>query len=233
MLPRTTVVQGVLVRLCPVGCKCKILCVQWWLGRLARWAASFQYKPRQIRDHLWILVTFAKRRCPFIGSVQDFMPFECPFNVRRRAHNGSPKLSKIKVPRFVCVAGTWYYAHLQNLQPMKQQHRNSEDAGKAEPAGPPSPACWHDMVILLSGHGIFNPKNRELLFRSRVCATLLGRTFTMILYFAGMIVEGSWPWLIQICWNNSRVKIERKTHLHQLGHQTIQQFHRFNGRASK
>ena len=82
-----------------------------------------------------------------MGSVQDFMPCECPFNVQRKAHNGSPKLSKIKVPRFVCVAVQCYDADLQNLQPMKEKHRTSEDAGKAEAAGPPSPACWHDIAF--------------------------------------------------------------------------------------
>ena len=60
-----------------------------------------------------------KMRCLFIGSVQDFMPCECSFNVQRKAHNGSPKPSEIKVPRFVCVAVKCYDADLQNLQPMK------------------------------------------------------------------------------------------------------------------
>ena len=35
--------------------------------------------------------------CSFVPSVQDFMPFECPVNVRRRANNGSAEFPKMKV----------------------------------------------------------------------------------------------------------------------------------------
>ena len=33
----------------------------------------------------------------FVPSVQDFMPFECPVNLRRRDHNGSAKFPEMKV----------------------------------------------------------------------------------------------------------------------------------------
>ena len=38
-----------------------------------------------------------KMCCSFVPSVQDFMPFECPVNVRRRANNGSAKFPKMTV----------------------------------------------------------------------------------------------------------------------------------------
>ena len=41
-------------------------------------------------------------------------------------------------PKFVYVPCEWYDARLQSTQPMmKQQHQNSEDAGKWEPSGLP------------------------------------------------------------------------------------------------
>ena len=45
--------------------------------------------------------------CSFIPSVQNFMPCECPVNVRRRAHNGSAEFSKMVEPlpsnKFHCI----------------------------------------------------------------------------------------------------------------------------------
>ena len=38
-----------------------------------------------------------KMCCSFIPSVQNFMPCECPVNVRRKAHNGSAAFSKMNV----------------------------------------------------------------------------------------------------------------------------------------
>ena len=37
-----------------------------------------------------------KMCCSFVLSVQHFMPFECPVNVRRRANNGSAEFPKMK-----------------------------------------------------------------------------------------------------------------------------------------
>ena len=42
---------------------------------------------------------------------------------------------------------------------MKQQHQNSEDAGKWEPSGLPKSICWHDTLLPLVGNGIGGPTN--------------------------------------------------------------------------
>ena len=38
------------------------------------------------------------------------------------------RISENEGPRFVCVPGKWYDAHLQSMQSMKQLHQNSGDA---------------------------------------------------------------------------------------------------------
>ena len=62
-------------------------------------------------------------------------------------------------PKFVYVLCKWYDAHLQNTQPMKQQHQSTEGAAKWEPSGLPKSICWHDTLVPLVGDGIAGPKN--------------------------------------------------------------------------
>ena len=61
-------------------------------------------------------------------------------------------------PKFACVPCTWFEAYLQSTQPMKQQHQNSEDAGKREPSGLPKFIRWHNTLWPLVGDGIAGPK---------------------------------------------------------------------------
>ena len=60
-------------------------------------------------------------------------------------------------PNFVC--GTWYDAHLQSTQPVKQQNHSSGDGAKWEPSCLPKSICWHDTPLPLAGSGIIGPKN--------------------------------------------------------------------------
>ena len=50
--------------------------------------------------HVWSRFFFlgGRDQCSFVPSVQDFMPFECPVNVRRGANNGSAEFPRMKVP---------------------------------------------------------------------------------------------------------------------------------------
>ena len=75
-------------------------------------------------------------RCRFFPRMQDLMPFDCPDNVRRRA-NGWAEFAKMNVQTLYVFLCTWYDAHLQCMQPMKQRHQNSGDAEKWEPSGFP------------------------------------------------------------------------------------------------
>ncbi len=99
------------------------------------------------------------------------MPTKCParsFQACGQCAAEDPqwigRTSENECPKFVCVSGTWYDAHPQSTQTMKQQHRNSGDAEKREPSRPvlQNPLVGMIRVCLLLEMVL---RIKELLFR--------------------------------------------------------------------
>ena len=59
------------------------------VGKFGNVSDQFSIRTQQIRDQLCIFAMPTK--CAAVPSVQSFMPFKCPVNVRPRPHNGSAK----------------------------------------------------------------------------------------------------------------------------------------------
>ena len=134
------------------------------------------------------------------------------------------KISENEGPRFACGPGKWYDARLQSKQSMKQLHQNSGGTEKWEPSGPPKSICWHGTRVPLAAGGVSNlkvsfPIRTQLTGPNHFCATLLDKNLNVI------------PWSVVI--SEGFLSIQHKTHLRQLGHQTIQQLLHFHGRSWK
>ena len=99
-----------------------------------------------------------KMRCLFIRRRAKFHALRVPSQCAAEDPQWIGRTSENEGLRFVCVSSTWYEAHLQNTQPIKQQHRSSENVEKGEPAGLPRFVCWHDTLLSFSGFFLIKEK---------------------------------------------------------------------------